>query len=536
MTAALEDLAALTEDELMGVLCGDDDTPRAAAAAEIRRRERSAAASLRARRAWRERSQPAGWHDAAHAQAIEAEAVTNGYMLSDYGKSKIHGEVFPALWRIPERELGRYITEELDQFFRGTPGGRLTPDAYRAQIAASEADEYETACREHAAAKGTETSMGLGHLAMRGVVNAARANAQRQRQASQGMTHEEYQQRTAAVRERLASQRERRQAAASVGAMVAEAQQAQAAQATRQAHQALAVPAQSAPVRQRQQVDGATVLGYVRAWLAHYARLPESALDAVTLWAAHACAKDGDGVLLSDATPRLMFLSSEPGSGKSRVLELVSLLCASRYGLLAEPTAAAVAHMLGAMHEPAFLDEADVLFGSGKRKESLRALLNAGYTRAGITLHMRGGKPVELPVFGPVALAGLDVVKTATAGNLAPLLSRSIIVRMRKSADRVPQLNGKTRQEGAMLHAALAAWAQQERDTLAGTEAEVPDWLTGRAAEIWAPLFVLAGTAGGDWPERVMIAAEDLALAPELAGEETDDLMAGLAGMAAGWE
>lgn len=123
--------------------------------------------------------------------------------------------------------------------------------------------------------------------------------------------------------------------------------------------------ARPVPVRrQRQHLDGTAVLGYVRAWLANYARWPsEAALDLATLWAAHACARDSDGVLIWEATPRLMFLSSDPGSGKSRALELVSLLVGTRYGLLTEPTAAALAHILGPQHEAVFLDEADLLFG-----------------------------------------------------------------------------------------------------------------------------------------------------------------------------
>lgn len=148
---------------------------------------------------------------------------------------------------------------------------------------------------------------------------------------------------------------------------------------------------------------------------------------------------------------------------------------------------------------------------------------------------MRGGKVNDLPVFGAVALAGLDVLSTSTGGSLAPLLSRAVIVRMRKSEDRIPQLTGKTRNEGGLLHAALTAWAQQERETLTGEIPELPDWLTGRPAEIWDALFRIAHAAGGDWPERVEMAAEDLALASEAAEVGDGDLMDGLATMAAGW-
>lgn len=64
-------------------------------------------------------------------------------------------------------------------------------------------------------------------------------------------------------------------------------------------------------------------------------------------------------------------------------------MCGGRYGLLTEPTAWAIAHILGPEHEAAFIDEADVLFGRGARKESVRAVLNAGYTKDGVIAHMR---------------------------------------------------------------------------------------------------------------------------------------------------
>ena len=129
-------------------------------------------------------------------------------------------------------------------------------------------------------------------------------------------------------------------------------------------------------------VDAQLVLGYVGAMLAEYASFPsEAALDAVTLWAAHAHIRDDDGRLAFRATPRLLLMSSQPGSGKSRVLELLGRLCPYTYGLDTEPTAAGLAHTLDKEHATALIDEADVLFGAGKRKEAVRAVVNSGYTQ-----------------------------------------------------------------------------------------------------------------------------------------------------------
>lgn len=69
-------------------------------------------------------------------------------------------------------------------------------------------------------------------------------------------------------------------------------------------------------------VDGAALLAEVEAFHRRFNVFPsEAAYVAVTLWDAHAHLLD-----CFDSTPRLAFLSPEPGSGKSRALEVVETL------------------------------------------------------------------------------------------------------------------------------------------------------------------------------------------------------------------
>lgn len=289
----------------------------------------------------------------------------------------------------------------------------------------------------------------------------------------------------------------------------------------------------------RGSVDGARVLGYARQLLTRYARFPSAAAaDAATLWAAHAHARDKDGTLAWQATPRLMLLSSQPGSGKSRVLELLGWLCPSTFGLDTEPTAAGLAWTLSSEHATGLLDEADVLFGAGKRRESIRAILNSGYRRNGTILRMRGGKGDRQRVFGPVALAGLDVLQTSTGESLAPLFSRAIVIRMRIAAEAVPPLDREGCAAAARIRTALALWTAGVRDEAAQAQPELPAWLMNRPAEIWTPLLAIADAAGGGWPERAREACEELARYSDIAGErdDDDDIMAGLAGITAGWD
>ncbi len=68
--------------------------------------------------------------------------------------------------------------------------------------------------------------------------------------------------------------------------------------------------------------DGAALLDDVEGFLGTYVAFPsEHARIAVTLWACHSHL-----IAAATSTPRLALLSPEPGSGKTRVLEVLELL------------------------------------------------------------------------------------------------------------------------------------------------------------------------------------------------------------------
>ena len=283
------------------------------------------------------------------------------------------------------------------------------------------------------------------------------------------------------------------------------------------------------------QLDGARVLDYAAAYLDEFAAFASpAARDAVALWAAHSHVRDRDGRLAWRATPRLLLVSSDPGSGKSRVLELLGRLCPNTFGLDTEPTVAALAHTLGREHATALIDECDVLFGRGARKEGVRAVLNSGYLRDGTVLKMRGSKADRVGIFGPVALAGLDVIETATGGSLEALLSRCIRIRMRRAAGPVSDLTARADRAGVLLRQALGSWAGNLADTLAEAEPEMPEGVHGRIAQIWTPILATAEAAGGDWPDRAWDALYELALRGGVSSSEDENAMAELAGMFGG--
>jgi hypothetical protein len=87
-------------------------------------------------------------------------------------------------------------------------------------------------------------------------------------------------------------------------------------------------------------LNGEEILGRVLTWLHGYVAWPSKhAAIAVTLWAAHTHLVEH-----FDSTPRLALLSPEKRCGKSRVLELLALICAGAETLsdASPPTSTAV--------------------------------------------------------------------------------------------------------------------------------------------------------------------------------------------------
>lgn len=274
-------------------------------------------------------------------------------------------------------------------------------------------------------------------------------------------------------------------------------------------------------------IPGDQLLDLIRdKWFARYARFPSpAALDAVTLWTAHAHMRDENGVLVFRATPRLYLLSSEPGSGKSRVLELIGMISPACYGLDLEPTSAGLAHSISKEHATILLDEGDVLFGAGARKSAVRAVINGGYTRHGTVLNGKGAKASRVPVFGALAMAGLDTLeKGANSETLQALMSRGIKIRMTRAPgdDQPAKISRQTEAEAAQAKTWLEAWAAQVRDDVADAQPDMPEDITGRPEQIWEALIAVADAAGGEWPERARAACVELVRAIPLPAPDED--------------
>ena len=254
-------------------------------------------------------------------------------------------------------------------------------------------------------------------------------------------------------------------------------------------------------------LEGDGLLCEVEEYLARYVAFPSSAeLVAVTLWIAHAHAAPA-----FESSPRLAILSPEPGSGKTRVLEVAELVVPRPMHVLSA-SPAAIFRSIETANPTLLFDEVDAIFGRrGKGddgSEDLRALLNAGH-RSGATIPRCHGPLHEVhqfPVYAPVAMAGLgDLPDT--------LMSRSIIIRMRRRApDEVvsPFRRRLAEPDGIALRDGLAEWTAGISNQLANAWPEMPEGVTDRPADVWEALLAIADAAGGSWPDRAREACTDL--------------------------
>jgi hypothetical protein len=210
-----------------------------------------------------------------------------------------------------------------------------------------------------------------------------------------------------------------------------------------------------------------------------------------------------------ESTPRLAFLSPEPGSGKTRALEVTELLV-PRPVEAVNVTPAYLFRKVGSEDgRPTILfDEIDTVFGpKAKDNEEIRGLLNAGHRRGAVAGRcVVRGKLVEteeIPAYCAVALAGLGALPDT-------ILTRSVIIQMRRRApgELVEPFRRRLHApQGEALRDRLADWAADAEPALTDAWPDMPDGIVDRDADVWEALLAVADAAGGSWPEQARVAA-----------------------------
>jgi hypothetical protein len=250
--------------------------------------------------------------------------------------------------------------------------------------------------------------------------------------------------------------------------------------------------------------DGAAVLDEIGAFVSRFSAFPDQhCVPTLALWYAHTHAIEHFYV-----TPRLILSSAEPGSGKTRVLEVAQYLVHAPEMTISASTAA-LFRMVSAAPITILFDEVDAIFNpkNGGNAEDLRAMLNAGYKRSATIARCVGdAKAMQVQRFNVYAAAALAGI----AGHMPDTITtRAITIHMRRRAPDETVEPFKTRRveaDAEPLRDRLAAWVGSIADQLDDAEPDMPNGVTDRSAEIWEPLIAIADAAAGHWPDTARAA------------------------------
>jgi hypothetical protein len=260
--------------------------------------------------------------------------------------------------------------------------------------------------------------------------------------------------------------------------------------------------AAAVPTMWPEPVEGPALLAEVVAALNRYIVFPsQEAADAVALWALFTHLHDA-----VEFSILLIITSATRGSGKTRVLEVLSYLVARPWKNLS-PSDAVLFRKVHKEHPTLLLDEADNIAWADR--EGLVAMLNGGFSKAGAVVPRCVGEGGSLDTFDfsvwcPKAMA---CIKTHLPDTT---LSRSVVIPMQRRQRDEPVEKLRERQARAFLepiNQRLTRWAADHMSEVTAVEPVIPDALSDRAGDAWTPLLAMAEVIGGDWPERTQRAA-----------------------------
>ena len=520
--------------------------------AEMMRRDAEQAAKPDPRQVQRDE-----WERMAHAQWLDAERACRGELLNARGMA---AGIDPwSLWSGPAHRTEIYASEELRGYWRDV-SPRIDITTYQRQasgerrawldrhdreaVSSDQLGPDDTGSVRQAGAESAAVAVpGAGPVRDRGSRGPADRPGGRVSDTTTGRLSDELARRAARIRALPGSGSAEPGGDETAGVIVPPAANGPSAGA-------VALRNGGTVARSPRADDiAAETMRYAHRVLTRHVSWPsQSALDTVLLWCFHANARDrdenGTGPLIWRASPRLLLTSKVRGSGKSTALDLIAMLTGSRFGRLPRVTAPGFAKLMGKFQEPAILDEARMIFGSGQKSLDLQGMLLAGYTPRSHSLTGRDGGTAE-KLFGPVAYAGKDNLITSAGDGVSDLLDRSFVIRMTRPARHYPDVDEVAEQAAELACQGMGTWSAMMRDQLMSAlknlerEAMLADLdedeVEGgalRAAQIWRPLLAIADCLGGDWPERARTACEQLSMP----GGEYDQWRESLDGLSALWD
>jgi putative DNA primase/helicase len=243
-------------------------------------------------------------------------------------------------------------------------------------------------------------------------------------------------------------------------------------------------------------VNGAQLLDEIVVSIKRHLVLPDHAAEAMALWAAYTFVHDASVI-----SPRLAFLSPVKRCGKTTALSILQQLVPKPLPL-SNISPAAVFRSIDLAAPTLLIDEADTFL---RDNDDLRGILNSGHNKSLAYVIRTGGNdhiPAKFGTWAPVAIAMI--------GKLPDTLEdRSIVVplKRKKPQDNVDRFRLDQTEQFEIIRQKMKRWSDDNFNSLRGWDGEIPPTLHDRAADNWRPLFAIAQTLGGHWPNTARLAA-----------------------------
>jgi hypothetical protein len=244
-----------------------------------------------------------------------------------------------------------------------------------------------------------------------------------------------------------------------------------------------------------------------------YVAAPNTHFDTTALWCLHAHLIHREELGI-DVTPRQAFQSPEEDSGKSTFMKLVRALVPRPKGV-GSLTGSSLFRAVDARKCTLLVDEGDFVF-RGDANPDLLAIFNSGNERTfafvsrSVPLGDGQFEDHDFSTFAAMCFTSIDKLPTKSMQSrcialpMRPATKEEAAKLVRFRANRCPELKVCGRK--------CARWAM---DLLELPEVEVPSYFVNRIADNWRSLFQIAHLAGGDWPARVLAAAQADAVGDE---------------------
>ena len=252
--------------------------------------------------------------------------------------------------------------------------------------------------------------------------------------------------------------------------------------------------------------DIAAVLDEAVRSMKRHVAAPDTHSDTAALWSLHAhlLHKEELGV---DVSPRLGFQSPEEDSGKTTFMKLVRALVPRPKGV-GSLTGSSLFRAVDARKCSLLVDEGDFVFRADANPDLL-GIYNSGndrmFAKVSRSMPIGNGQFEDYDFNTFAALCFTSINKLPTKSMQSRCISLPMKPATKEEAAKLTRFRASRSQDLQDCGRKFARWAADLSEL---PDVEVPDNFVNRIADNWRSLFQIAHLAGGDWPARVLAAAQ----------------------------